>query len=392
MIQEFPKNTFFLIYSGSMPDPNVRKELDIKSFEGFKDRSTSYVNAVMQINGRMRVSALKNKIDQFNRSRASEADRFILRQQSQFDEEIMTINHSDSVKTLKKHGFYLRIKDAKECGDPTYFMWPSTSDEIRERDLIKELHIDMVKPSKLGGANPSGYSFEQDNEEDDSGAAGSPQVTPVIPAPPKPLTGSRKKRMARRINDSDDEATGVEPLSPLVRPIPSSMVPPVQPPAPALGPPPAGPAQPPMAVAVECIPRDAENADMLAQIHGMKARIEDVEKKLASLEETQCVLTSNKAVSQVMYNNLEARLKETNEYHAEQMKRKDEHYADLMKRNHEYHAEHFKLIKDNFMMLAKAKDEKYVDMFNAHYELIKSKDELIENLYQNPPKRPRASQ
>ena len=124
-MQQVPaKQIFLVVYSGPLPNDNDRRDLNMKSFECFKDPSTSYVNAIVVTHGKHRPMGFKTKIEQINASRLSEESKFILRTQSEADDEIMTLSRSDKITTLKQHGFYQRIQDAKKRGDPTYHNVP----------------------------------------------------------------------------------------------------------------------------------------------------------------------------------------------------------------------------------------------------------------------------
>ena len=366
----------------------------MKSFECFKDQRTSYVNAIITTHHRKRTVGIKSSIEQINASRDSDQNKIILRKQSEFDDEIMTVSRSDGVSS-KKHGFYIRIQDAKERGDPTYFCWPRTSVEFRERDLIKELHIDMVKPSGKTQKKTSAYSFDSDNDEGAAGAAGGVEASPETPVRSRSQLGLRKKRMAYRLNEDDEDYAGAaagegsgsaqaaapalpaaaaEPV-PASAPLAAAPVPPVVQPAPGPAPRPADPAQLPFAVAVEYSPRNANNAAMYMEVDRMDARILAIEKKLADLEETNSVLTSNEAVYQIAYNTIEARLKEKDEKHADLMKAQEE----ISKIKEDKYLEIIKGNTNCFMRLMAEKDEKYAHMY-----------EMVDHL-QNAYKRPRPS-
>ena len=409
--QENAKHVHLFVYSGPPPNARLRGELNMKSFECFKDPSTSYMNAVMITNTRHRPGAMKELIEKINSSRGSDDEKFVLRKQSQFEDEIMALERSDGIRSLKQHGFFQRIQDAKKRGDPTYDVWPNTDEERIERNTIKELHIDMVKPSgktqRKSGEKPqtktATYSFDSD---DDEGAAGGVEASPETPVRSRSQLGLRKKRMAYRLNEDDEDDAGAaagagsgsaqaavpalpaaaaEPVSAAAPPV-AAPVPPVAQPAPGPAPRPADPAQLPLAVAVEYIPRNADNAAMYMEVDRMDARIQSLEKKLADLEETNGVLTSNEAVYQIAYNTIEARLKEKDEMHAELVKAKDEKHTELMKAQAEIskikEEKYLDIIKGNtdcFMRLMAEKDEKYAHMY-----------EMVDHL-QNAYKRPRSS-
>lgn len=109
------------------------------------------------------------------------------------------------------------------------------------------------------------------------------------------------------------------------------------------------------------------------------ARFERLERRLAELEETNKVLTSNEAVYQVAYKQMEARLRENDEKHAEILRIQQEKHAQLIKAQEEHYS-----------MIMLEKDDKYNDMFNTNRDLIRAKDEAIEFL-QAAPKRARGS-
>ena len=363
------------MYSGPIPNENVRKDLNMKSFECFKDQSTSYINAVVVTNGKYRPSNFRDKFELINKSRTSEENKFILRKQSEVDDEIMTLERLDKIGSLKQHGFYQRVQDAKNHGDPSYYKWPNTEEQIRERDLIKELHIDMAKPSGKNQKKTSAYSFDSDDDEGAAGAAGGVEASPETPVRPRSQLGLRKKRMAYRIYEDDEDdvgaaagagsgsaqapalpATAAEPVpasAPLVA-APALLAAAAEP-VPASAPPVAAPALP--AALAEPVPAPAPPA---AQ---MDARILAIEKKLADLEETNSVLTSNEAVYQIAYNTIEARLREKDEKHAELMKEKDEKHVELMKMKDDTYLEIIKGTTDCFKRLMDEKDEKYTHVY-----------------------------
>ena len=320
----------------------------MKSFECFKDQRTSYVNAIITTHHRKRTVGIKSSIEQINASRDSDQNKIILRKQSEFDDEIMTVSRSDGVSS-KKHGFYIRIQDAKERGDPTYFCWPRTSVEFRERDLIKELHIDMVKPSGKTQKKTSAYSFDSDNDEGAAGAAGGVEASPETPVRSRSQLGLRKKRMAYRLNEDDEDYAGAaegggSALSAAVaEPVPAS-APPVA--APALPAALAEPVPAPAPPAAEPAPGPAPRPAAPAQLPF--------------------------AVYQIACNAIEARMKDKDEMHAEIMKVKHEMYAEIIKTKDEMCAE-----------IVKAKDEKHSELMKAQEEISKLKEEKYLEIIQS---------
>ena len=311
--------------------------------------------------------------------------------------------------------------------------------------LAKALEVDMnfsvTAPvnDKRESKKPKTYtiaqSFEAVNKrrlaspgisEDDNGAAGinpgsvaQAMGEPVAPDSPEfslPAPTNlfrRTKKMARRLDESDDEGTteGVSratsaspvPAGASRATTPAGPAAPVSEPAsvsvsPAAASMPASTAALPMAVAVEYIPRNVDNAVMYMELDRVEARFKALDGRIAELEETNRVLTSNEAVYQIAYAQVEARLKEKDEMHAELFKSTQAHHAELIRITEAHHVELMKaqveigklkeekylaIIKENadrFMQLTKEKDDKYNDMFNANYDLARAKDEIIENL------------
>ena len=209
----------------------------------------------------------------------------------------------------------------------------------------------------------------------------------------------RVKRMARRLDESDDDganegvsrATSASPAPAGVSraTTPAGPAAPVAAPAsPAAASVPASTASLPMAVAVEYVPRNADNAAMYMELDRVEARFKALDGRLAELEETNRVLTSNEAVYQIAYAQVEARLREKDEKHAELIKCMEARHAEALKAQEEIarlkEASYLATIKENadrFMQLTKEKDDKYNDMFNANYDLARAKDEIIETLH-----------
>lgn len=214
-------------YSGKPFDSVLRKELDIKNFECFQDPSDSYINAMFSTNNRCRVTYIKAKIDQYNQRKLTDENKIIIRQQSEFDDAIMTLSRS-SGQNLKSNGFYARIQTAKERGDPTYYCWPRNSAEMRERELNKELFIDMVipfnesvnPPKNVASSGSQEYYYKKfmrseisesvpdnGNSKEREAPVKDNTVQIEVEVSKAPPFRPRIKRMARRIyeSDSDDE-------------------------------------------------------------------------------------------------------------------------------------------------------------------------------------------
>ena len=113
--------------------------------EGFVDSSDSYVNVMIITRGRYRITTFKQTIERYNASKLSDSSKVIIRAQSQFDDEIMSLSRLEGAKR-DKHGFYRRILEAKTQKNPSYFQWPSNDEQKKNRNLNKELHIDMIRP------------------------------------------------------------------------------------------------------------------------------------------------------------------------------------------------------------------------------------------------------
>ena len=143
--QENLKNIFMMKYTGPSRFPDdFLESIDIKKYECCTDSRLNYVNVFFVTNRQIRPSALKKKIDFYNGARAKE-NQIIVRAQSQFDDEIMTLSRRDG-ENLLNNGFYKIILDAKERSDPTYYSWQGVNEEFKKRTLYKQLQIDMVKP------------------------------------------------------------------------------------------------------------------------------------------------------------------------------------------------------------------------------------------------------
>ena len=236
--------------------------------------------------------------------------------------------------------------------------------------------------------------------------------SPGIPVPPR--TFGRVKRMARRLVDGDDDghaaplampvATAGVQVAPLatagvqVAPLatPGVQAAPLAMPVDTAGVQAAplatagvqvaatgAQAALPMAVAVEYIPRNADNAAMYMEVDRMDARFKALEKRLVELEETNVILKSNEAVYQVAYGQVEARLKEKDEKHAELMRAQEE----ISRLKEE---KYLAIIAENsgrFMELLQEKEDKFNEVVTVNYEAIRAKDETIEIL--RAAKRPR---
>ena len=265
-------------------------------------------------------------------------------------------------------------------------------DETKTTKLAKTLEVDMnfsvVAPvnDKRESKKPQTYTIEKSLAgiskkrlaspaiEDECPFDGNPgpvepsagdHTTPDSPGIPVPeRTFQRVKRVARRLDDTDDEgaSTGAAQAPPVTA---SDAQAPQAPPV-TTSDPPAPPAVRylsqaeatalPIAVAVEYIPRNADNAVMHMEIERIEARCTELDKRLAELQETNRLLTSNQAGYQAAYAQIEARLKERDEVHAQITKLKEEKYLAIISENAE-----------RFMILANEKDNKYNDMFNAYF-------------------------
>jgi hypothetical protein len=145
-------------YSGQIFDDYACSQLDVKHMEGFVDSADSYVNVVIYTHDRHRPSELKNIISAFNGDFHSRPmQQIIIRQQSQFEDEIMTLSGK---KNPQRHPFYLRILEARDNGNATYFISGSShgrgekrKEFSKQRRLEYELGIDMV-PSALEAHKP----------------------------------------------------------------------------------------------------------------------------------------------------------------------------------------------------------------------------------------------
>ena len=151
----------------------------------------------------MRPSEIKKSITDYNAARSKE-QMVILRAHSAVEDEILTLSRKDG-ETLAKSGFYARILAAKERGDPTYYIWPGNSAEVRKRNLNKELQIDMVQPFNVPPASPEKpvYNFDDSGDED------------RIPLGPKAQECRRRfKRKSSAIEDSEDDERNPEKRKP----------------------------------------------------------------------------------------------------------------------------------------------------------------------------------
>ena len=148
-------------------------ELDAKRYESFTDQSDSYVNMFLVTNKPTRPSNLKVKINQYNVTKLADENKIILRAQSAFDDEIMTLSVKDG-ETRMKSGFYKRILEAKARGDPTYRCWTSASEQAKSA------------PAKSGKAPaaPEPPSESSEDEEDEA---------------------DRQVRVVKRINQWEDQ-------------------------------------------------------------------------------------------------------------------------------------------------------------------------------------------
>ena len=172
-LQDNKKMVFFVKFSGKGFDDNLIARLDLRKYESFVDPSDSYVNAVLFTNKQTRPSALKTNIERYNETKLSDENKIILRAQSEFDDEIMTMSQKDG-ETLKRSGFYKRILEAKARGDPTYRCWTSASEQAKSA------------PAKSGKAPaaPEPPSESSEDEEDEA---------------------DRQVRVVKRINQWEDQ-------------------------------------------------------------------------------------------------------------------------------------------------------------------------------------------
>lgn len=208
--------------------------------------------------------------------------------------------------------------------------------------------------------------------------------SPGIPVPPR--TFGRVKRMARWLVDGDDDGHAAPLATPGVQAAPLVTAGVQAMPLATAGVQVAATgaqAALPMAVAVEYIPRNADNAAMYMEVDRMDARFKALEKRLVELEETNVILKSNEAVYQVAYGQVEARLKEKDEKHAELMRAQEE----ISRLKEE---KYLAIIAENsgrFMELLQEKENKFNEVVKVNYEAIRAKDETIEIL--RAAKRPR---
>ena len=138
--------------------------LDIYKLKGYIDTRLSYHKVVIFTKRQTRVSALKCKIDDYNRSKLCVSNQIVLRCQSEFDDEIMTFSRSfgDSVKDS---GFYKMILEAKERNDH-YYSWSAPVDELVKQKLDKQLSIDMIKPFDASLPNEASSSVDAGSVKD----------------------------------------------------------------------------------------------------------------------------------------------------------------------------------------------------------------------------------
>ena len=202
--QEIQKYVFFIKYSGSNGfDEDFKKTLGIKRYESFVDVMDSYVNAVITTHVPMRPLSVKRIIEGYNEARPKDK-QIILRAHSAVEDEIMTLSRKEG-ETLKKSCFYRRIIAAKERNDPSYRIWPGNSEEVKNRNLNKELHIDMVQPFNVppSSSEKPVYNFDDSCDED------------RIPLGPKAQECRRRyKRKSSAIEDSEDDERNPEKRKP----------------------------------------------------------------------------------------------------------------------------------------------------------------------------------
>ena len=216
-----------LKFSGDFNE-DLRKKIGIVKYESFLDKSDSYENAMFITSRRYRVKTLLNIIDRHNQSRLSESQKVIIRAQSQFDDDIMTLSRNDGDQ-LRGHGFYKRILDAKTNDPASYFCWTNPCNEVKSHKIDQQLRIDMrkpfdvpdqdgtcLKPVDSGGATavdqrprrakrPSSSLAETESESDDMMDSEAPPVGDGG-MPADKSQGQRVKQMARRLEPEEIEA------------------------------------------------------------------------------------------------------------------------------------------------------------------------------------------
>ena len=114
--------------------------------EGFVDSSDSYVNVMIITHGRYRITTFKQTIERYNANKLSDSSKVIIRAQSQFDDEIMSLSRLEGAKR-DKHGFYRRILEAKIQKNPSYFQWSSNDEQKKNRNEFEVFSamIDDIK-------------------------------------------------------------------------------------------------------------------------------------------------------------------------------------------------------------------------------------------------------
>ena len=185
-------------YSGDRFNEDFTEFVGIKKYECFRDSRDSYMNVIIFTFRQIRPTSLKATIDHYNESKLSDKSKIIVRRQSEFDDEIMTLSRNDG---WKSNGFYLRILAAKECQDPSYHCWTYNPEDLKKVKLHKQLHIDMAKPfdSSPGRAKrPAGLLLETESEGDEPpvGDGGAPGDSVAKPK-------GRVKLLARRLQPGD---------------------------------------------------------------------------------------------------------------------------------------------------------------------------------------------
>jgi hypothetical protein len=136
LFQENKKNFFMFKYSGPVFDQYVKRELDIRQYEGFVDESDSYVNVAIYTLDRHRPSELKNMITRYNSDVHHTRLQIQIRQQSEFDDNIMTLS---GCRNPKNHPFYLRILEHKHTS--SYFIWSLAQEHITDETQPKNLKL-----------------------------------------------------------------------------------------------------------------------------------------------------------------------------------------------------------------------------------------------------------
>jgi hypothetical protein len=104
--------------------------------EGFVDSSDTYVNVAIYTSHRHRPSELRNMIARYNSDmHQTPLLQIQIRQQSEFDDEIMTLS---GCRNPKNHPFYLLILE--NVHSPSYFTWSITQDQNTQKKSTDKKH------------------------------------------------------------------------------------------------------------------------------------------------------------------------------------------------------------------------------------------------------------